>query len=80
MGGTHLVLFGLHYWNKGISCAQPYVGFGIRRIKGIVDMTSCVEYYVYIFLLNGAKQLRTHMATNCRTLSEIFAISVLAQL
>ena len=35
IGGTHLVLFGLHYWNKGISCAQPYGGFGIRRIKGI---------------------------------------------
>ena len=34
-GGRHLVLFGLRYWNKGISCAQPYVGFTIRRIKGI---------------------------------------------
>ena len=35
IGGRHLVLFGLHYWNKGTSCAQPYVGFAIRRIKGI---------------------------------------------
>ena len=29
-------------------------------------MKSCVEYYVYIFLLNGAKQLRTRMASNYR--------------
>ena len=35
MGGRHLVLFGLHYWNKGMSYPGPYVGFGIRRIKGI---------------------------------------------
>ena len=34
-GGRHLVLFGLHYWNKGISCVQPFVGFGIRCSKGI---------------------------------------------
>ena len=35
IGGRHLVLFGLHYWNKGISCVQPFVGFGIRCSKGI---------------------------------------------
>ena len=34
-GGRHLVLSGLHYWNKGISCVQPFVGFGIRCSKGI---------------------------------------------
>ena len=34
-GGRHLVLFRFHYWNKGISCVQPFVGFGIRCSKGI---------------------------------------------
>ena len=27
-GGRHLVLFRFHYWNKGISCVQPFVGSG----------------------------------------------------
>ena len=39
-------------------------------------MKSCVEYYVYIFLLNGAKQLRTGMASNCRHPFRDFAIPV----
>ena len=51
-------------------CEQKYEG----------HLESCEEYYVYIFLLNGAKQLRTRMASNCRHLSKIFAIPALAQL
>ena len=46
----------------------------------ITPAVSLVEYYVYIFLLNGAKQLRTRIASNCRHQFGDFAIPVLAQL
>ena len=46
-------------------CEQKYEG----------HLESCEEYYIYIFLLNGAKQLRTRMASNCRHPFRDFAIT-----
>ena len=75
IGGRHLVLFGLHYSKKGMTYPGPYARLANRRMKGIY-MKSCEEYYVYIFLLNGARQLRTGMASNCRLPFRDFAIPV----
>ena len=51
-------------------CEQTYEG----------HLKSSEEACVYSFLLNGAKQLRTCMASNCRHTFRDFAIPVLAQL
>ena len=65
IGGRHLVLFRFHYLNKGISCAGPYGGFRIRRIKGIWRAVKNImsTSFSYMVLSSCARAWRATAAT-----------------
>ena len=58
-GGRHLVLYRFHYWNKGMTCAEPYGDFAIRRNKGISQPPN----YTVARKMHGGEGLRGRRST-----------------
>ena len=68
IGGRHLVLFRFHYLKKGSSCAEPFVGFVIRHIKGIsrAPRKRMSTTFSYMVLSSCTRAWRATAATSPR--------------